>query len=59
MADTITDPQIEILAILLYMEDGRGISTERWTEMHAEDREIYRRLARGEDSLADGDEDDG
>ena len=52
----IKDPVIETLAILLFTQD-RGGNTP-WLYLDDEDREIYRRMARGEDEISDGENDD-
>ena len=52
----ITDPLIEILAIKLYEHDDQsglwppkqGWSLTSWMSLDDEDREIFRRIARGE-----------
>ena len=57
----IADPLIELLAIKLYehdANDGRwppkaGSSSQSWMATCEEDREAYRRLARGEDEMQD------
>jgi len=51
---TIKNPIIELLAIKLYEHDHRvwppapGCSNPSWMKLHEEDREIYRKVARGE-----------
>jgi hypothetical protein len=57
----IKDPIIELLAIKLYEHDGFGRHTifghlatggrEGWLKIDDEDREIYRRMARGETAI--------
>jgi hypothetical protein len=54
----VTDPIIELLAMKLYEHDlesgwppAKGVSLTPWNFMSNEDRESYRRIARGEEEL--------
>lgn len=60
----ITDPLIELLAIKLYEHDignlwpvGHGYGSIPWMKCSEEDRETYRRIARGEADLPEPEDD--
>lgn len=62
MAEKITDPLIELLAIKLYEHDtfsyapkGKTWPSDRpcWRMVCEDDRQLYRSMARGEDDLYD------
>lgn len=53
----ITDPIIELLAIKLYEHDRLPAQYQPvydWMRMSEDDREVYRRFARGDEPLRDG-----
>lgn len=49
----IKDPTVELLAITLHNQAclADGINGKSWFNMHEEDREIFRELARGNEPL--------
>lgn len=51
----ITNPTIELLAIHLHAQAciADGIGMKSWLNMHEEDREIFREMARGNEPLDD------
>lgn len=55
MGDRVKDPLIELLAIALYessIRQEKKTLADSWLTSCEEDREIYRRIARGEEDLA-------